>query len=160
MWRKKSDLLTSDSRRLRRAPTTMSDSEGDGRERQESARTVALLHCYVKRLAAPLFYLQILSLIIKPPHIFCMRPSPALLPVKSIKKPLDCSSTPSHLFFPAHARARTNTHTHTHKTLSAPCEFTRLQNGPQDYIAYLYIDAFFIKADNATLPLSSTSRRD
>lgn len=119
MW-KKSDLLTSDSWRLQRAPTTMSDSEEDGRERQESARTVALLHCYVKRLAAPLFYLQILSLIIKPPHIFCMRPSPALLPVKSIKKPLDCSSTPSHLFFSVHARARTNTRTHTHTKLCLP----------------------------------------
>lgn len=85
----------------------MSDSGKGGKERQNAARTVAPLHCYVKRLAAPLFYLQILSLIIKPPNIFCMRPSPALLPVKSIKEPLDCSSTPSHLFFSMH----TNTHT-------------------------------------------------
>lgn len=104
-------MVTSDSQRLQRALTTMSDNEKDERERKKTARTVALLHCYVKQLAAPLFYLQILSLIIKPPHIFCMRPSPALLPVKSIKKPLDYSSTPSHLFFPMH------THTHTHKTL-------------------------------------------
>lgn len=39
------------------------------RERKKTARTVAPLHCYVKWLAVPLFYLQILSLIIKPPHI-------------------------------------------------------------------------------------------
>ena len=51
--------------------------EADGRSggnekdrgRKKTARTVAPLHCYVKWLAVPLFYLQILSLIIKPPHI-------------------------------------------------------------------------------------------
>lgn len=43
-------------------------SEKD-RGRKKTARTVAPLHCYVKWLAVPLFYLQILSLIIKPPHI-------------------------------------------------------------------------------------------
>lgn len=48
-------MVTSDSQRLQGAPTTMSDSEKDGKERQKSAPTVALLHCYVKRLAALCF---------------------------------------------------------------------------------------------------------
>lgn len=83
------------------------------RERQKTAPTVAPLHCYVKWLAVLLFYLQILSLIIKPP-IFCMCPTPAPLPMKSIKKLLSSSSgsiphliSPPHTY--THARAPTQT---------------------------------------------------
>lgn len=110
---------------------------------------LALLHCYVKRLAAPLFYLQILSLIIKPPHIFCTRPSPAQLPVKSIKKPLDCSSTPSHLFLPMH--------THTWNFVCPLWIYSIWTTRLRTYLPYTYICMNICWSwYHATLLLSST----